>query len=148
MLTNPTSTLLCIDTFHSPATHLSSDQVEGAEARFRRNLAKYISNGQVLVRKGTSLTVLSKLVSDPSTHGTYDHIYIDGSHTAYDTLADAILSFTLLKRGGVITFDDYGWTGSQVPQECPKLGIDSFLNVYAGQYEVIYKGYQLKIKKK
>jgi hypothetical protein len=40
---------------------------------------------------------------------SYDVIYIDGSHRADDVLSDAILSWALLRVGGVMIFDDYRW---------------------------------------
>ena len=40
--------------------------------------------------------------------GTYDAIYVYGSHTSADTLLDAMSCWTLLKPGGIMIFDDYG----------------------------------------
>ena len=38
---------------------------------------------------------------------SYDIIYVDGSHTTPDTLEDLVLSFRLLKPGGILIMDDY-----------------------------------------
>jgi predicted O-methyltransferase YrrM len=38
--------------------------------------------------------------------GAYDLIYIDGSHFPADVLEDAVLSWRLLKPGGMLIFDD------------------------------------------
>jgi hypothetical protein len=41
--------------------------------------------------------------------GLFDFIYIDGSHLRGDVLTDAVLSWQLLGRGGVMVLDDYEW---------------------------------------
>jgi predicted O-methyltransferase YrrM len=62
----------------------------------------------------------------------FDFVYVDGSHTAADVNLDLILSFKLLKVGGLLYCDDYLWGFNEFPiYDCPKLGIDSFVNVYA-----------------
>jgi predicted O-methyltransferase YrrM len=62
----------------------------------------------------------------------FDFVYVDGSHTAADVNLDLILSFRVLKVGGLIYCDDYLWGFNEFPiYDCPKLGIDSFVNVYA-----------------
>jgi hypothetical protein len=77
----------------------------------------------------------------------YDAIYVDGSHAAADVLEDAVLSFKLLKPGGVMIFDDYEWNAFPDPWLVPLMAIDFFLQVYQRQYELLYKGYQVAIKK-
>ena len=51
------------------------------------------------------------------TNGAIDFIYVDGSHQAHDVLCDAILSFKLLRVGGIVCFDDYLWGRSAFPME-------------------------------
>jgi predicted O-methyltransferase YrrM len=41
---------------------------------------------------------------------TYDFIYVDGDHTAYGVIKDAIASYECLNVGGIIAFDDYQWS--------------------------------------
>ena len=71
----------------------------------------------------------------------YDFIYIDASHEKDWVLFDAINSFSLLKEGGLMIFDDYGWG------EC-NIGIDSFLTCYQDNIEIFYKGYQVMLIKR
>jgi hypothetical protein len=52
------------------------------------------------------------------------------------------MSWGLLKKGGVMLFDDYLY-----PEDNTKDGIDSFLYAYAGEYEDIIKNYQLAVRK-
>ena len=67
-------------------------------------------------------------------------------------LEDAILTFPLLDVGGIMAFDDY--LGGPDPGahsiEYPKAGIDAFLTIYAGRYQLLtrYTGYQLFLRKK
>jgi predicted O-methyltransferase YrrM len=83
----------------------------------------------------------------------FDFIYIDGSHQAPDVLVDAILSFKLLRVGGLIVFDDYLWSEKGVadrdPLQCPKPAIDSFLNIFFRKVNIIsaplYQIYAQKI---
>ena len=76
---------------------------------------------------------------------TFDFAYIDGSHTAYDVLQDAILVHPLLKVGGIIIFDDFGWKdpNNLHPTNSPELGITCFYNAYQIFYEPVFQGYQV-----
>lgn len=77
-----------------------------------------------------------------------DYIYVDGSHLAIDVLSDAVLSWSVLKDGGILIFDDYGWGAHTTDEkQKPKLGIDAFLSAYKEHYEMIQMGWQVFIKK-
>ena len=100
--------------------------------------------------KGMSEYHLSKLIVDGHM-STFDFIYIDGGHSARDVLSDLILSFKLLRSGGIILLDDYLWA-SQSPEqiqitETPKLAIDSFSNVFYGKLKITGMGYQVSFQK-
>ena len=58
-----------------------------------------------------------------------------------------MLSFRLLKPGGILIFDDYLWRNYPQPQLNPALGIDSFLAGFAGRYQLLHKDYQVAIEK-
>ena len=80
---------------------------------------------------------------------SYDFIYVDGSHTTKDVLVDAVLSYDLLKLGGIITFDDYLWKGYDNHLLNPKTGIDCFLFSFSDCLEIVENSYQvsaIKIK--
>ncbi len=76
-----------------------------------------------------------------------DFIYIDGSHKATDVFIDAVNSWQALRNGGLLIFDDYQWPLDLPEIEKPKLAIDYFLDVFAGQYWFLYGGYQVIIQK-
>jgi len=60
----------------------------------------------------------------------FDCIYIDADHRAAGVLEDAVLSWRLLKGGGIMILDDYGWNLYENPFKCPKRGIDAFLDAF------------------
>jgi len=76
-------------------------------------------NQVVSIMQMTSYQALAELIGRKQ---TYDFIYIDGVHSAEGVLTDACMSWGLLKKGGVMLFDDY-----QYLHEPTKVGIDSFL---------------------
>jgi FkbM family methyltransferase len=72
----------------------------------------------------------------------FDFIYIDGDHRKEAVYNDAIESFQLLRRGGHMLFDDYGW------RDETREGIDQFLHEQAKRIQVLIKDYQVLIKKR
>ena len=89
----------------------------------------------------------------------YDFIYIDGDHTSEAVFNDAKLSFPLLKKNGIMIFDDYLWiyngphinTSLNNPElshpNNPFSGINKFLSLYHNQIEIIESNWQMIIKK-
>ena len=128
-------TITCVDTFEGSREH-SDDLKNGLYERFIENIKPY--KDKVIIKRGLSGDILKTLTND-----TYDFIYVDGSHEAPDVLVDAVLTYGLLKRGGVIVFDDYnsGWEGV-------KYAVDAFLRVYSPFFQVVRENYQLALVKK
>jgi hypothetical protein len=62
-----------------------------------------------------------------------------------DVLRDAVQSWDLLKVGGIMIFDDYGY---ETPIEKPKDAIDPFLAIFSNCIEVLEKGWQVLLRKK
>lgn len=139
VLTHPAATVTCVDTFGGGAEHAGTD-LAGLEARFRANTAKY--GEKVVVRKGRSENVLRGLP-----RGRYDFVSIDGSHEAADVLADAVLSWPLVRPGGRVCFDDYGWWTDPAPERSPKIAVDVFLAAYRSNLHSVYIDYQAWIHK-
>jgi predicted O-methyltransferase YrrM len=82
------------------------------------------------------------------TFESFDFVYVDGSHTAIDVLEDAVLSFRLLKNGGIMAFDDYLWHEERHSDGTyPKAAIDAFLSVYGHRFRLLEKGFQVWIQK-
>lgn len=139
LLENTNAQLTVIDTFEGGQD--LPDEIE-LLSRFRDNTEEYRHRISIVVGKSQK-----KLTSNIFYPEVYDFIYVDGSHLAGDTLEDAILSFKLLKKGGIMIFDDYTW-GRELPlAEIPAVGIDAFVYVFQNQLEVLEKNSQMVIKK-
>jgi predicted O-methyltransferase YrrM len=139
VLTHVDSTLTWIDTFQGGSDHVGMN-LTGLETRFRANTVPFGKrvNGHV----GRSQDVLRTISGE-----RFDLVYIDGSHEAPDVLTDAVLAWPLLKPGGLMGFDDYGWRGPPEPQRCPALAVDAFLDVMRGCHSELHRGYQVWVQK-
>jgi len=111
--------------------------------KFKDNIE--LHKNKVVIHRGLSGDIL-KSTFKPD---TFDFIYVDGSHTAYDVLQDAILAHPLLKVGGILMFDDFGWKdpNNLHPTNSPELGITCFFSAYEIFYECILQGYQIGFRK-
>jgi predicted O-methyltransferase YrrM len=138
VLTHPDSRITCIDTFGGSVEHANLDLSE-LEKRFDRNMQSHAA--KVTKIKGSSRVVLRDLPFN-----SFDIAYVDGSHEAADVLADAVLVWDLVKPGGVIALDDYGWHTPAVPQD-PSVAIDAFMHVMKGQYDVLHKEWMVVLAK-
>lgn len=76
-----------------------------------------------------------------TTIDNYDLIYIDAHHIAKDVIMQAGLLWPLLKRGGVMIFDDYGNSAWTV-----KPAVDFFLEYWGGT-KVLEKKWQVIVEK-
>lgn len=132
ILTHSTAKLTCIDIFPKQI-----------EERFYANLKKSGFEDKVTAVKGKSQKELKQLGDN-----SFDIIYIDGGHTADAVLADAVLSWPLLKEEGILIFDDYLWKRDYPPQMKPKIAIDAFITVYINHIEIIHRTYQVVLKKR
>ncbi len=128
ILTHPTANITCIDLYF--------------QEQFHGNIPKTGSGDKVIPLQGYSQKVLVTLDSE-----SYDIAYIDGCHKATSALQDAILSWRVVKVGGLMIFDDYEFTYPDNPEQNTKIGIDVFLEMFGSQLEVVHKGYQLIVKK-
>ncbi|KGF72513.1 hypothetical protein DO97_08175 [Neosynechococcus sphagnicola sy1] len=129
ILTHPSSTITCID-------------LEFKEF-FDLNIARTDQAHKVRKLSGKSQEWL------PTLEKNFFHLaYIDGCHLAQSVYQDALISWGLLKLGGMMIFDDYEWVEDRNnPERNPKLGVDRFLGQFVGQYQILHKAYQLILKK-
>jgi predicted O-methyltransferase YrrM len=143
ILTHRTARLVCVGTFQG-RTETKRPGAGAADlyARFCRNVQLYWRKVQII--RGVSQEALRDGRLAPE---SFDFACLGGSRRARDVLEDAVLAFRLLKPGGRLIFDDYGWEDAPEETERPRLGIDAFLNVYQGAYSLVHRGYQLAIVK-
>jgi len=146
ILIHSSSEITCIDLFEhcsfrgewSKELYDRYDMPE-VHKNFLSNTAEYDSRVRCIV--GASQNELKSLV------GEYDFVYIDGSHLASDVLEDTVLSFSLLKHGGIMILDDYSWEFFDNPLRHPKIAIDAFLEIYANRIDVLHIDQQVVLKK-
>jgi len=148
VLTAEGSTIDCCDLFEG----CGAQGVWSEELYSRYNMTAVLSNflhnvkdygGKVQLHVGIS----QKLLRGMGDEAKFDFVYVDGSHIASDVLEDIVLSFRLLKPGGIMVLDDYTWEFFGNPLRHPRLGIDAFMSVYEGQFEVLYKDQQVILRK-
>lgn len=157
MLLNKNSTLICCDTFLGSLEHITDNSIcnsfseqntlELLFSRFCHNIFATGKSDQIYILRGSSLLEIPKL--EKLYYEYFDFIYVDGSHEAKDVLIDCLNTFSLLKIGGIMILDDYGWGTKTEDRKYvePKLGIDTFFSFFEGRYEIIEIGYQVHIKK-
>ena len=150
LLVHELSELVTLDSFTGGVEHRDSQDaniyhLESLEARFWQNI--YLCKGKKKLQliKGDSVETLTRIRLDEV--GRFDLIYIDGSHLAADVLTDALLSWSMLKVGGLLVFDDYKWDHYIDPHDNPRLAIDCFVKCFAPFLEVVQVGYQVWLRK-
>ena len=141
ILTSDSSAITCIDTFEGSIEHTQHFQndIKNLFDIFYHNISKF--KNKVNIIKNKSQDALKKI------NEQYDFIYIDGDHKASSVIEDAILSFSLLKKGGIMIFDDYLWFQMKKFIDNPKVAIDAFLEIYADKITILYKNHQVIIEK-
>ena len=144
IMTNKKSKLYCIDTFEGSAEYTDVN-FSNVEKTFYKNIKKTGREDQVIVLKGYSFDKLIKLNRKKT---MFDIIFIDASHEARDVISDAVLSWKLLKENGTLIFDDYKWTNLKQEYFRPKIAIDSFIQIFKPELEVLKIAYQVLIRKK
>lgn len=135
--------LACVDPWIGSAD-IEPSLMRGVEERFDRNLARAMARAphkvDLLKIKQPSKQALVGMLAT-SGEGAFDFVYVDGSHTAPDVLADAVLAFELVRVGGVIAFDDYLWAaepnGAQDSLNMCKPAIDAFVNLYQRRLHIV-----------
>jgi predicted O-methyltransferase YrrM len=142
ILTEESSQIFCIDAW--------AEWTGDAFVRFVSNINKTGLKDKVHIVKGDSPEELRIFPKE-----YFDFIYVDGNHDEKAVIKDAIGSFRILKKGGIIAFDDYllgisypNSPGSKAMNGSTKKAIDYFLDVFQDELEIIHKDYQVWIRKK
>ena len=142
ILTEERSQIFCIDAW--------AEWTGDAFVRFVSNINKTGFRDKVRIVKGDSSEELRIFPND-----YFDFIYVDGNHDEKAVIKDAIGSFRVLKKGGIIAFDDYllgirypNSYGSKAMNGTAKKAIDYFIETFKDELDVIHNDYQLWIRKK
>jgi predicted O-methyltransferase YrrM len=137
----PKCHLTCVDTFAGSSQHPDTAAIAGCEGRFDANLAPY--KGRVEKIKSRSIPALDRLGQNGS---AFDLIYVDGSHTRDDVMADSVLSWYLLRQDGILIWDDYLW--GTPPVNSPKHAVDAFLTLHSGEFTLLQAGEQVIVQRR
>ncbi|MFZ4809174.1 MAG: class I SAM-dependent methyltransferase [Hyphomicrobiaceae bacterium] len=119
--------LHCIDPWSVYADKVASEVEATFDHNTRLALSKSKKSVQLVKHRGNSTAILPQLLVDHA--GSFDLVYVDGSHMQVDVLFDAVLGFGLLKVGAFMVFDDYLWSDG-TPGHAPKPAVDAFINIY------------------
>lgn len=139
------SAIYILDNFVGTAklTVIDRFKNESVKARYLQNINSHPKHNQVKTLIGLSFIELTKLYEKQS---QFDFIYIDAGKSAGDNLVNLMLAERILTVGGILVVDDYKWNKLPDPKRCPKLGIDSFIQLTLLS-EVFMEGYQMVFKK-
>lgn len=130
VLTHKDSRLYCVDVWKSSTLY----------KRFQKNIEAH--KDKVVVLKGLSSVMLRGIKKE-----MFDFVYIDASKHSQNVMEEAVLSFPLLKPGGLLVFDDYTHN-KEHDYNCPRPGIDAFMNVYATEIKVLVTRWQVIAQKR
>jgi predicted O-methyltransferase YrrM len=128
------SKLYCIDHFLQ-----KNNKGQKTLPIFKKNVEKW--ENKVVLMKGYSYDILKKL------NVKFDFIYVDASRHSKNVLEDTILSWHLLKPSGLLIIDDYT-NNKEHDVNCPRRAIDSFMDIYANELEVVQTKWQVVLKKR
>jgi predicted O-methyltransferase YrrM len=120
----------------APGGHIYVNDIE-FRPNFVRNVAAAGISERLVTMHGSSELVLPLLEA-----GSFDFIYVDGDHRPNGAFRDTVNAVVLARPGAVIVLDDYG-----KENEKTRVGLDLFLRLFAGNIDVIEKGYQLFLRR-
>lgn len=134
-----------LDHFVGNGTLTTIDQFtnESIKDRYMHNMINHPKNKQLTTLTGLSFIELPKLYEQQK---EFEFIYIDAGKTAGDNLVNLIFAERLLKVRGIMLVDDYNWNKFSNPKLCPKLGINTFIDITLLS-EIFMQGYQIAFKK-
>lgn len=156
ILNNENSTITCVDPWlnysqgHDSLNSYFKDDCEWnlserkTKEIFLHNIIESGRSEKVIIKEGFSNKVLPSLILE---NKKYDIILIDGNHTAPYVMMDSVMSWELLKKDGIIIFDDYAWGLHKPTTLRPKESIDYFIKTFLDYIEELYCNDRRIIKK-
>ena len=132
--------LLDIWDMPNPNSKTLSHNFNSIEKAFDNNLSGF----NFTKIKDDSVVAMRKLFKQ---NKSFDFIYIDGSHNGEDILSDAIEAFKILKKEGLIFFDDFLQHDKNRALQSYE-GIEKFLTLYSNYLKIEYFQNNLVVRKK
>lgn len=136
---NPGYKHYAIDPFSS-SHDLAQSDIDNAHSVFKNNLEQFPYKNNIEFMRTTSWKGLFELLKN---NVQADLVYIDGDHRASYVLDDLVLSYKLVKVGGVILCDDsVSWVHTDKNREkqlqmSPRLAVDNFIQCYWDRIEIL-----------
>ena len=138
------SMLVDVDTWQGSdePVHKNMDFDDVYRTYLNKNQA-FIETGKVTIFRGTS----DNFFGVKPENLTFDFIYVDGDHTAFQVAKDGINAYTALNPGGIMAFDDYLWSLNGDKFLDPSPAIDWILLMLGNKIDLIEKNGQVWIRK-
>lgn len=128
---HPNSKLYCIDPWSDYDGYSEyKNQQETSWNIFNKNIDIANIRNKLTIYRNLSENIIPDL---PDNY--FDIIFIDGNHETEYVYKDGVMSFSKLKSGGYMIFDDYFYYNSNWPET--KIGVDRFMKEYEDKVEVI-----------
>jgi Methyltransferase domain len=142
ILQHESSRLIDVDTWEGSdeAVHKNMDWKDVWNTYYEKN-KQAIEDSKVLPTKKRSDVFFA------TSGGGYDFIYIDADHTAFGVLRDGMNAYEQTVVGGIIAFDDYGWSEGKGDFYQPRYAIDALCHLLNGKVEKIEDNYQIWLRK-
>jgi predicted O-methyltransferase YrrM len=137
----PGAEVTSVDTWKGNDEHADDPRLSRIERLFDSNVARFGSRSRKV--KSSSFEYFCRCGQRPQ----FDLVYVDGSHHPDDVLVDAIRGFGLLKKEGLIIFDDYIWERGPSVRYDPARAINCFLRMKRREYEIVSVTAQIVLKK-
>lgn len=136
------STVTAIDTFCSDEVALQAEQPNEVESRFDANLESF--GGRASKIKGRVASILDQLQLEQR---EFDVIYLDAAKARSSALVHSVMAWPLLKKGGILIWDDLKWGGSLPSSDRPSDAIFLFCDAFRDSIEVRHCGRQMIVRK-
>lgn len=146
LLKHKNSRINLVDTWKGSVEY--NEDFDKVYEEYKKNIKYSKYPEKAIENRMTSLEYLAKhIIKYPKPY--FDIIFIDACHDSRCVMTDAMLSWKVLKVGGYLVFDDYGWNLLRDKPDYvrPKMSIDCFLNLFRDDIKIIHKGYKVFLRK-
>ena len=133
--------LTCVDTF-KPFHELQNNNSEIFDNifnNFKKNTNTYSERLNIIKNTSLNFFTINKK--------NFDFIYVDGSHEYVDVKKDADEAFKIIKKDGIIIFDDFLWQHKQNLKKSITYAIIEFLYEKRKNLKILYSNYQIIVQK-